>query len=169
MRRGLWVVRVLCAVILIGWGTLGPAIAGQELGQFCWQLLPHVDTIRLSVSTDGVQMFHVLASWRAGPAPANQTIGGPRNDTRPTQYNLLGTGVGRASIHPNDPPGTINIRFMMQPTSGFFPDFSGEIYHLSMQIFVPSLDANYGVSCPPDGPQSAWLSLIPLHPCSVNE
>jgi hypothetical protein len=75
MRHGPMVARMLCGIVLIGWETLGLAMAGEELGQFCWRLSPYVDTVRLSVSVinGDVQMFHVLADWRAGPAPANQT------------------------------------------------------------------------------------------------
>jgi hypothetical protein len=170
MRRGPLLARMLCSVVVIGWGTLRLATAGDELGHFCWRLEPYVDTVRLSVSvsTDDVQMFHVLASWRAGPAPANWTIGGPPNDTRPTQYDLLGTGVARASFYPND-PSSIFIKFMMLPTSGYFPSFSGEICFFDMQILMPSLNAVYGVRCPPNGPKTAWLTPIPLHPCGGNE
>jgi hypothetical protein len=173
MQRGLLVTRVLCAVILIGWGTLGLAIAAEELGQFCWRLEPFVDTVRLSVTVNG-PMFHLLASWRAGPAPANWTIGGERNDTRETWYDFLGTGTGRASIDPRDPPGSINIGIVASKVSGFASEFSGQpICSLRMLVTLPSLNAFYTVACP-IGPERGppMLSLSPqaiFHPCSGNE
>jgi len=126
MRRGLLVARLLCTVVLIGWGTLGIAMAGEELGQFCWRLEPFVDTVRLSVSVNG-PMFHVMASWRAGPAPANQTLGGERNDTRTTWYEFLGTGTGRASIDPREPPGVDKHRHCSEQSIG-----------VSLRIFRPA-------------------------------
>jgi hypothetical protein len=171
MRRGLLVARVLCAIVLIGWGTLGLAMAGEELGHFCWRLEPFVDTVRLSVSvaTGNVQMFHVLASWRAGPAPANQTLGGENNDTRTMRYEFLGTGTGRASIDPRDPPGAINVGIVARQVSGFGSEFSGQqLCTLLMLVTVPSLNAFYNVSCPSDRPRGTLTPAI-FHPCGENE
>jgi hypothetical protein len=169
MRRGLLVARVLCAVVLIGWGSLGIAIAAEELGQFCWRLEPFVDTVRLSVSVHG-PMYHVVASWRAGPAPANQTIGGERNDTRTTWYEFLGTGTGRASFDYRNPQGSITIGIVASKVAGFPSEFSGQpICSLRLLVTIPSLDAFYFVACPLGEEQSVLTPSAIFHLCSENE
>jgi hypothetical protein len=154
-------------------GLANVANAGEELGQFCWSLTPYVDTVRISASVVNgqVPMFHVLAEWHAGPAPANQTVGGGRTDTRITQYNFVGTGTALRSRDSHDPPNTITIGIVGARTFGLASEFGGqEICKLVMSISTDTLNGRFQVICP--GIQTLPLNLSAtaiFHPCSTQE
>jgi hypothetical protein len=84
-----------------------------------------------------------------GPAPANQTVGGGRTDTRTTQYHFLGTGVARESINPKDPPGSITVGIVGARTFGLSSEFGGEeICKLVMTLSHQTLNGRFEVICP---------------------
>ena len=101
---------------------------------------------------------------------AHQTIGGTRNDTQTTQYQFLGTGTGRASITPRDPPGAVTIGIVAAKMFGFSSEFGDEqVCRLLMTITVPSLNGSFRVTCPRIILQDQLIQPAIFHPCSGNE
>lgn len=173
-------VLIILSIAAIIWlATCTRASGADELGQFCWSLTPYVDTVRLSVSLahgqvpvyGHVPMFHILAEWRAGPAPANQTVGGASTDTRTTQYHFLGTGVGRQSKNPKDPPGSITVGINMTRTFGLSSEFGGEEdCNLVLTLSGQTLNGRFGVSCPGITTLPLDLSATAIfHACSAQQ
>jgi len=68
-----------------------PVAAGTDIGPFCFQLNPFVDTLRLSATVpDGsAELIEIHGRWRADAKAGVNAVGG----AGPAQYELLGGGT----------------------------------------------------------------------------
>lgn len=118
---------VVAALLLMG--TTSGSAEPVDLGQFCWQLAPHVDTINLEVTQEG-NLFVLSAAWHGANVPFG-----------PDVYTLEGGGVAVAS----QSGAMATLTIPLQNPSRYFLD--NRLCQLQGAVHLPGLGGDWSMEC----------------------